>query len=86
MAALVPRLRLAADVAGAALDAFEAHIRDVVLPASAGEGRIGRELFARKLLHTFRTDEATIDASRTALAKTIAFIDATIGSGKSVQH
>ncbi len=64
MAALVPRLRLAADVAGAALDAFEAHIRDVVLPASAGEGRIGRELFARKLLHTFRTDEATIDAIR----------------------
>ena len=64
VAAVAPRLRAAADAARAALDAFEAHIRDVVLPASAGEGRIGGELFARKLVHTFRTDEATIDAIR----------------------
>jgi dipeptidyl aminopeptidase/acylaminoacyl peptidase len=32
------------------------------------------------------THAATIEASRTALEKTLAFIDATIGSGKSVQR
>jgi uncharacterized protein (DUF885 family) len=64
VAAVVPRLRAAADDASAALDHFEAHLREVVLPASTGEGRIGADLFARKLLHTFRTDEATIDAIR----------------------
>jgi uncharacterized protein (DUF885 family) len=64
VAALAPRLRAAADAATAALDAFQAHVRDVVLPASAGEGRIGGELFARKLSHTFRSDAATIDAIR----------------------
>ncbi len=64
VAAVVPRLGAAAVEARAALDAFEAHLREVVLPASTGEGRIGADLFARKLLHTFRTDEATIDAIR----------------------
>jgi len=64
VAAIVPRLRAAADDARAALDAFETHLRGVVLPVSTGEGRIGADLFARKLLHTFRTDEATIDAIR----------------------
>ena len=64
VADVAPRLRAAADAARAALDAFEAHVRDVVLPASVGEGRIGRELFARKLVHTFRTDEVTIDSIR----------------------
>jgi hypothetical protein len=38
------------------LAAFEAHLRDVVLPASAGEGRLGPELFATKLRHTLRVD------------------------------
>jgi uncharacterized protein (DUF885 family) len=64
VAMVAPRLRAAADAARAALDDFETHLRDVVQPASTGEGRIGAELFARKLLHTFRTDEATIDAIR----------------------
>jgi uncharacterized protein (DUF885 family) len=64
VAALVPRLQSAADAARAALAAFEAHLRDVVLPGSVGEGRIGRDIFARKLIHTFRTDEATIDSIR----------------------
>ena len=64
VAALVPRLHVAAEASRSALDAFQAHIRDVVLPVSAGEGRIGRELFARKLVHTFRSDAATIDTIR----------------------
>jgi uncharacterized protein (DUF885 family) len=64
VAALAPRLRAAAGSARAALDAFQAHVRDVVLPASAGEGRIGRELFSSKLVHTFRSDAATIDSIR----------------------
>jgi acetyl esterase/lipase len=32
------------------------------------------------------THQATIEASRTALEKTLAFIDATLGSGKSARH
>ena len=59
VAALTPRLREAAAIAKAALGAFEAHLRDVVLPASDGEGRLGRDLFARKMRHTMRSDELT---------------------------
>jgi uncharacterized protein (DUF885 family) len=76
VAAVVPRLRAAADAARAALDEFEAHLREVVLPASSGEGRIGADLFARKLLHTFRTDEATIDAIRSRAEREFAAVRA----------
>ena len=48
VAAVLPRLRAARDVAGAALATFESHLRDVVLPATDGEGRLGPELFARE--------------------------------------
>jgi len=64
VAEVLPRLRAAAAAGHAALDAFEGHLRETVLPASVGEGRIGPELFERKLLHTFRTDTATIDSIR----------------------
>ena len=37
----MPRLSAAADTARGALAAFETHLRDVVLPASDGEGRLG---------------------------------------------
>lgn len=57
--AVGPRLRAAAAAAKAALAAFEAHLRDVVLPAADGEGRLGPDLFGRKLRHTFRSDAAT---------------------------
>jgi uncharacterized protein (DUF885 family) len=50
--------RLAAAAAGArsALADFEAHLRDKVLPRSEGEGRLGADLFARKMRHTMRSD------------------------------
>ncbi len=49
---LLPRLRAAAESAGAAVARVEAHLRDVVLPAAQGEGRLGPELFEAKLRHT----------------------------------
>ena len=76
VAAVAPRLDEAAAAARTALDAFEGHLRDVVLPASAGEGRIGRELFARKLIHTFRTDDATIDSIRSRAEREFAAVRA----------
>jgi uncharacterized protein (DUF885 family) len=59
--AVVPRLRAAADAARPALEAFERHLRDVVLPASEGEGRLGPDLFAAKMVHTLRSTELTPD-------------------------
>ena len=55
----LPRLRAAADVARPALEAFERHLREVVLPAAEGEGRLGPDLFARKMVHTMRSTELT---------------------------
>jgi uncharacterized protein (DUF885 family) len=59
VAGLVPRLESAAMSAKAALDGFERHLTDVVLPASAGDGRLGADLFARKMRHTMRSDRLT---------------------------
>ncbi|MEP6640245.1 MAG: DUF885 domain-containing protein, partial [Chloroflexota bacterium] len=59
VAAAVPRLTAGAETARAALTAFETHLRDVVLPASVGEGRIGRQLFAAKMRHTMRSETLT---------------------------
>jgi uncharacterized protein (DUF885 family) len=61
VAALTPRLQAAAETARQAMTAFEAHLRDVVLPASDGDGRLGPELFARKMRHTMRSTELTPD-------------------------
>ena len=62
VAALLPRLQAAADAARTALTDFEAHLRDDVLPRSEGEGRLGADLFARKMRHTMRSD--TLSAER----------------------
>lgn len=59
--AVLPRLIAAAQVARAALDAFERHLMEVVLPASDGEGRLGAELFAAKMRHTMRSKTLTPD-------------------------
>ena len=57
--AVTPRLVAAADLARQAVSAFETHLRDVVLPASEGEWRLGRELFTAKMRHTMRSDTLT---------------------------
>lgn len=64
VAAVVPRLRAAAEAAKAALADFERHLRESVLPRSEGEGRLGAELFGRKLRHTFATAEITTELIR----------------------
>jgi uncharacterized protein (DUF885 family) len=64
VAAVLPRLRAAAEAAKAALAVFEAHLRDRVLPASEGEGRLGPELFAAKMRHTMRSADLTPERIR----------------------
>ncbi len=59
VAAVTPRLTAAAETACAAIAGFEAHLRDVVQPASEGEARLGPELFAKKMRHTMRSDDLT---------------------------
>ncbi len=57
VAAVLPRLRAAAASAKAALAGFETHLREVVLPAAEGEGRLGAALFSEKMGHTLRDAE-----------------------------
>ena len=59
VAAGSPRLIAAAETARVGLAAFELHLREVVLPASEGEGRLGTELFAAKMRHTMRSETLT---------------------------
>jgi uncharacterized protein (DUF885 family) len=59
VAAVRPRLDSAATAAKAALSDFETYLRDDVLPRSEGEGRLGAELFGRKMRHTMRSDTLT---------------------------
>ncbi|MEA2605540.1 MAG: hypothetical protein QOI00_297 [Chloroflexota bacterium] len=64
VAAVLPRLRAARAVAGAALDAFERRLRDEILPTTAGEGRLGPALFAAKMTHTMQDPAMTPDRIR----------------------
>lgn len=50
--AVLAHLDAGSVTAGAALESFDEHLRNVVLPASVGEGRLGRERYAMKLGHT----------------------------------
>ena len=59
VAGLLPRLTAAASTAREAVAAFDTHLRTVVLPASEGEGRLGRERFAAKMRHTMRSETLT---------------------------
>jgi uncharacterized protein (DUF885 family) len=54
--ALRDRLEAAAGSAKKAISDFGAFLSDDLLPRSSGEGRLGADLFARKLGHTFRSD------------------------------
>ena len=62
VAAIRPRLDAAATAARAALTDFEAYLRDDVLPRSDGEGRLGADLFGRKMRHTMRSETLTTDS------------------------
>jgi uncharacterized protein (DUF885 family) len=59
VAGILDRIRAAAATAKASLAEFETHLRDDVLPRSEGEGRLGPELFARKMRHTMRSATLT---------------------------
>jgi uncharacterized protein (DUF885 family) len=59
VAGLLGRILAAAATAKASLAEFETHLRDDVLPRSEGEGRLGSELFARKMRHTMRSATLT---------------------------
>jgi uncharacterized protein (DUF885 family) len=59
--ALQSRLDAAATSARSSLDDLTRHLQDVVLPRSEGDGRLGRDLFARKMRYTMRSDSLTPD-------------------------
>jgi uncharacterized protein (DUF885 family) len=61
IAAILPRLQTAAAAAREALAEFEGYLRDEVLPRSDGEGRLGPDLFARKMSHTLHSDLSVAD-------------------------
>ena len=61
MAELRPRLDAAVATARTAIDAYGTHLRDVVLPRSQGEGRLGRDRYAAKLPHTLGDPAMTIE-------------------------
>jgi uncharacterized protein (DUF885 family) len=56
VAATLPRLRTAAEEARKAIANFEKWLGADLLAKSEGHGRLGEELYARKLRHTFRSD------------------------------
>ena len=62
VAAVRPRLDAAATTAKEAVAEFERHLRDVALPASEGEGRLGPALFAEKLRHTLKIRDTSPQA------------------------
>ena len=55
MARVLPRLKAAVVEALDAIADFDRHLAEL-LQISSGEGRLGPELFARKMRHTFRSD------------------------------
>jgi len=57
--ALLERLRSSRATAATALDAFERHLRDELLPAADGDGRLGPGRFAEKMGHTMRDRSMT---------------------------
>ena len=62
VAAVLPRLRAAADAARAALVTIGRHLADEVAPHSVGSPLLGRELFTAKLRHTLRDPAITPEA------------------------
>jgi uncharacterized protein (DUF885 family) len=69
VAAVLPRLRAARESAAQGLAAVEAHLRDTVLPASSGEGRLGSDLFGAKMAHTMKDPAMTPERIRERAAR-----------------
>ncbi|HLY15339.1 MAG TPA: DUF885 domain-containing protein [Candidatus Limnocylindrales bacterium] len=59
VAAILDRLRAAAQGGTEAVTRAESILRDEILPRAAGEGRLGPELFAAKMRRTLRDDRLT---------------------------
>jgi hypothetical protein len=59
VAAVLPRLRAAAESASEALDAFGQWLTGEVAPAAAGGSALGEPLFSDKLRHTLRDPDVT---------------------------
>jgi len=76
VAAVMPRLRAARGIAADALSDFERHLREVLLPEADGEGRLGAELFAAKMVHTLHDPEMTPDRIRSRAEREFAAIRA----------
>ena len=57
--AIRSRLGAAASEAKGAVEDLRQHLVDVVLPKSEGEGRLGRDLFTRRMRHTMRSASLT---------------------------
>ena len=62
VAALLPRLRAAANEAAGALDGMAAHLAQEVVPTVSGPAELGEPLFSAKLRHTLRDPGATAAA------------------------
>jgi uncharacterized protein (DUF885 family) len=62
VASVLPRLRAAADVAGAVLAAIGEHLATEVVPSAQGDAPLGYDLFAAKLRHTLQDPAVTPEA------------------------
>ncbi len=80
VAVLLPRVRDAGSRAEAAVEALREHLRTEVLPKSEGEGRLGRDLYAKRLQrvladpsltpeHVLAEGERAFDAVRTEMVR-----------------
>jgi len=75
VAGILPALVAAGTSARDSVERLRTHLETVVLPGSAGDGRLGPELYARKLQHALRTDR-TIDALRDRATREFAAVRA----------
>jgi uncharacterized protein (DUF885 family) len=62
VAALLPRLRMAADEAAMALEAMARHLAQEVVPNVSGSAELGEPLFSAKLRHTLQDPDTTTAA------------------------